>query len=447
MSAARRVLVVSPHFPPDSSAAAHRARLLAPHLAAHGWEPTVVAVDPRDCEGRLEPALLELVPPSLEVRRVRAFRRRLGVGDLGLRAFVGLERACASLLAARRYDALYVTIYPAYPALLGPILKRRFGVPFVLDYQDPWVGEWGRGIGGGPGGRPDLKSRLSRALATRLEPIAVAAADAVTAVSAGTWRGVVERNPALAARPCLELPIGFEPADAAVATSRPRRPLPFAPDDGDFHLCAVGTVAPLFLETLEAIFSAARALRARDPRLGARLRLHFFGTSGQHGDLAGERVMPLARRLGVEDFVDEAPARLDYLDALALGARASALLLPGSSEPHYTASRIFPSLLAGRPILAVYHRASSGPEILARAAPASARVVTFDEAAPVATHVPAIADALAAMMSAASPSPAPVDLAAIADLSAPALAARLASLFDEVSAARRPPSTRGTPTP
>src|SRR5439155_20636351 len=57
--AVRRVLMVSPHFPPDTNAATHRVRLLAPHLPARGWEPTVVAVDPRDYEGRLDPALAD----------------------------------------------------------------------------------------------------------------------------------------------------------------------------------------------------------------------------------------------------------------------------------------------------------------------------------------------------------------------------------------------------
>ena len=52
----RRVLMISPHFPPDSTAATHRVRLLAPHLPAHGWQPTVLTVDPRDYEGRLDPA-------------------------------------------------------------------------------------------------------------------------------------------------------------------------------------------------------------------------------------------------------------------------------------------------------------------------------------------------------------------------------------------------------
>ena len=41
----KRVLMVSPHFPPDTSAASHRVRLLAPHLPEFGWEPTVVTVE------------------------------------------------------------------------------------------------------------------------------------------------------------------------------------------------------------------------------------------------------------------------------------------------------------------------------------------------------------------------------------------------------------------
>ena len=189
-----RVLMVSPHFPPDTTAATHRVRLLAPHLPAFGWEPTVVTVNPRDYDGRLDSGLCELVPPSVRVVRCRAWSiqwtRRIGVGDLGLRAFSGLRRRCSELLQHEKFDALFITIYPTYPALLGPLLKRRFGVPFVLDYQDPWVGSWGKTVGGGRDGRPDLKSRLSRALAMTLEPRVVRAADAITAVSDLTYEQI-----------------------------------------------------------------------------------------------------------------------------------------------------------------------------------------------------------------------------------------------------------------
>ncbi|MEO8578452.1 MAG: hypothetical protein ABI556_17200, partial [Gemmatimonadales bacterium] len=118
----RRVLMISPHFPPDSSAGSHRVRLLAPHLERHGWLPTVLTVDPAYYEGSLDAGLADLVPPSLRVERVRAVpaaaSRLIGVGDLGLRSFVGLYRAASRLLATEHYDALYITIYPTYPALL-----------------------------------------------------------------------------------------------------------------------------------------------------------------------------------------------------------------------------------------------------------------------------------------------------------------------------------------
>src|SRR5262245_48467658 len=195
----RRVLMVSPHFPPDSSAASHRVRLLAPHLASAGWTPTVVTLEASAYEGRLDRDLAALVPPSLEVVRASAWSpsttRWAGLGDLGLRAFTGLRRTCARLLTGLRYDALFITVYPVYPALLGPRLKATFGVPFVLDYQDPWVGAWGRSVGGGPAGAVDWKSRASRHLGVWLEPRAVGGADAIVAVSQGTIDGIVERIP------------------------------------------------------------------------------------------------------------------------------------------------------------------------------------------------------------------------------------------------------------
>ena len=58
--------MISPHFPPDGSAGTHRVRLLAPHLSSYGWIPTVLTVAEQDYEGRIDPELRALVPPSLE---------------------------------------------------------------------------------------------------------------------------------------------------------------------------------------------------------------------------------------------------------------------------------------------------------------------------------------------------------------------------------------------
>src|SRR5258705_11799528 len=107
--------------------------------------------------------------------------------------------------------------------------------------------------------------------------------------------------------------------------------------------------------------------------------------------------MPHARELGVDSIVHEHPARLDYFDALAVLRQASALLLMGSSEPHYTPSKVFPALLANRPLLALYHERSTVIPMLQAAAPSpAARTVTFGDSRPVSGTVSCVADAITA---------------------------------------------------
>lgn len=431
--------MISPHFPPDTSAAAHRVRLLAPHLGAYGWEPTVLTVAPQAYEGRLDPDLARLLPEGLKVVRSRTvsfhWTRALGVGDLGLRALAGLKRVSRHLLASERFDALFITIYPTYPALLGPRLKREFGVPFVLDYQDPWIGAWGRSVGGGPNGAPDLKSRLSRAVATRLEPFAARAADAITAVSTRTYEDVRARHPELKRTPCSTIPLGGEPRDFDWIRRERRSNRFFDALDGKVHLCYVGTLLPLGFETLRAVLKATLLLRTRRPEHYRKLALHFFGTSNQTAKDAPERVLPVARELGVADHVSEVAPRIDYLEALTVLTDATAILMLGSSEPHYTASKLYPGLLAERPILAVYHAASSVVDILrASARPPSARVVTYDDASRAESRAEPIYAELASLVENPAYDPAAVDLRKMREFSAESLAGTLASVLDQVSA-------------
>ncbi|MCU1385983.1 MAG: hypothetical protein JWL71_4680 [Acidobacteria bacterium] len=429
--------MISPHFPPDSSAASHRVRLLAPHLQEAGWVPTVVTLEPSAYEGRLDPGLDALVPASLRVVRAPAWRagltRRAGLGDLGLRGYTGLRRTCRALLSREAFDALFITVYPVYPALLGPGLKASYGVPFVLDYQDPWVGAWGRSVGGGPGGTPDWKSRVSRGLGTWLEPKAVHAADALTAVSQGTLDAITQRIPAAARLPQAVIPLGFEPDDFTGLAGRAPAAAQFDATDGLVHVCYVGTLLPSGIETLRLLLRALDRARRDDPA-AARLRLHFFGTSNQSRS-DRDRVLPVARECGVADAVTEIPGRLDYLDALSVLTRASALLLLGSAEPHYTASKLYPALLAKRPILTLFHESSSVVAILRAAARApTVRIVTYGDGAPGEACVADVACHLRALAMNRPYDPADVALDRVANVSARHLAGELAAILNRVAA-------------
>jgi glycosyltransferase involved in cell wall biosynthesis len=426
----RRVLCVSPHFPPDSSAATHRLRLLAPHMSAFGWEPTILTVDPRDYDGRLDPALARSVPSSVRVIRARAWPRALsrcfGFGDLGMRAFHGLWRSASTLLSSEPFDAVFITIYPTYPALLGPMLKRLFGVPFVLDYQDPWVGEWGRSVGPGTNGHPDLRSRASRLLAARLEPKALVAADGVTAVSKATYEQALARTPDAKPRAVAELPVGWDRRDLQFLGARTAR----IPDDGLVHLSYVGTLLPAGFDTLRAVFTAVARLRASDPA-AFRLRLHFFGTSNQRTADAPVRVLPVAAEFGLLDIVTEQATRLDYFDALGVLRDSTAVLLIGSSERHYTPSKVFPALIAEKPVLAVMHEASNASDLLKRLGrPPSIRLVTYDDAT-ASARVDAIEAEVRALIECPTYRADAVDVRELEPTSACVLARRLAGVLTE----------------
>jgi hypothetical protein len=427
--------MISPHFPPDATAAAHRVRLLAPHLPAFGWKPTVLTVDERDYEGGLDRDLHSLVPPDLEVTRCRAvaakWTRLVRIGDVGLRALPGLWRTSCALMSKSRFDAVFITIYPTYPALLGPSLKRRFNVPFVLDFQDPWVGSWGLTVGPGSNHSPDLKSRLSRAVACRLEPFAVSAADAITAVSDLTYEDVLKRTARSRPLVCATLPVGWDARDLQSMSGAGNRF--FDPNDGRVHLCYAGTVLPNGVGALSALLDAVRRLAENEPILYRSLRLHFFGTSNQTAGSPPARVVPLARDRGVADIVSEIPVRIGYVDALRVLRDASGILLLGSSERHYTASKLYPALMARRPLLAVFHESSSVTSILRSVGrPPSVRLVTFaDEQIP---SVDAIYADLAALVRRPAIDSSSFDLRAIEPYSARVLASTLAGVLDSVAA-------------
>jgi glycosyltransferase involved in cell wall biosynthesis len=434
----RRVLFISPHFPPDSSAGTHRVRLLAPHMAGHGWEPTALTVDPADYEGALDHALAASVPKDVRVVRTRAWpasiTRRIGIGDLGVRAYAGLRRGATMLLERERFDAVFITIYPTYTALLGPHLKRKFGVPFVLDYQDPWVGEWGRSVGSGANGRTDLKSRASRWLATRLEPVALTSADAVTAVSRATYEQALARTPKAAPKATAELPIGWDSRDLQFVSARASllNQLNLSSASNLLHISYVGTLLPTGFDTLRALFAALAAGRSRNSDL-ARVRLHFFGTSNLRSNDARPRVLPIANECGLADVVTEHAPRLDYFDALGVLKTSDAVLLLGSHEHHYTPSKVFPALVAERPVLALMHEASTASDLLRRAGAApSVRLITYDDGG-VMMRVQEIGVQLSALAADPRYAPEVVDRSVLEPTSACALARTLAGVLDRVA--------------
>ncbi|MFP5378405.1 MAG: hypothetical protein ACLGHP_01330, partial [Vicinamibacteria bacterium] len=223
----------------------------------------------------------------------------------------------------------------------------------------------------------------------------------------------------------------IDPADMTRARAA-GAPSPWAPPaDGRFHICYVGTALPLGHGVLRAFFDGISRLRETDPGLAARLRLRFVGTSNEARPDAAARVRPLAADAGVADLVDEHPPRVPFYDALRVLDRAGAILLAGTSEARYTASKLHAALAAGRPVLALFHERSDVSRVLApiAAREPSVRLLTYGDDDALAGLGDGVADVVRDWLAHPPASPEP---AAFPESEGPALAARLAALLDEV---------------
>ena len=372
----RRIALVSGHFAPSNLVGAHRARLWSRYLPEFGWQPVVVTGDPAQYEERPDPDLERLVPAGLEVVHAATFPTkplRL-VGDIGVRAFWGCYRALSEMAKAGRLDFVLVTIPSNFLAPLGRLLHRRYGVPFGIDYQDPWVNRW-----------PGIDVPLSRAwasyrLAGLLEPWSVRDAALITGMAEGYVAGMLERNPDVARRSTLAyMPMGSAPEDYALVRDLRRQPFLFRPGDGHFHLIYAGALLPAGMVVLDAFLAGLRELRARSPGIAAKLCVHFVGTGSSPDDPQGYRVLPRAEAAGVADLVREHPHRIGYVDTLSHLIRSDAMLVLGSTERHYTPSKVFQAILSERPVFAMLHEASTAVSMIRDAG--AGEVLTLTEEA------------------------------------------------------------------
>lgn len=386
----RRMLVVAPAFPPHPSPAAHRARFMARYAPKFGWQVAVATVRPEDYVERLDRDLEGLVPAGLEITRSGAWSarwmRRLGVGDLGLRSYVPLLRTVRRLCLRRRPDLIFVSGPPFYTALIAAAMRAELGIPYVLDYTDPWTHPLPP-----EQDRPTKKAYWANRLALLLEPRAVRGASLLLAVSDATHDGVRARHPELPASRFAALPFGFDPADFDVMRGMDVQNPAFTRGDGDLHVAYVGAVAPSMSETIRALFRGALLMKETRPELFARTRFHFVGTS--YDPFATEGVVaPIARELGIADRVTEAAARVPYTTALRILSDADAILALGSVDRHYTASKIFNCILAGPPILTLFHEES--PVVRFVRETHAGELVTYDDRVRAEERAPQIEAAL-----------------------------------------------------
>jgi glycosyltransferase involved in cell wall biosynthesis len=366
----KRVLIISPHFPPVNAPDMQRVRVSLPYFVEAGWEVTVLTVADPTPIAPLEPELETTIPAAVQIIRAHCFSRRwtgwFGVNNVALRSLPFLFFAGCRLLVARRFDVVYfsTTMFVVLP--LGRLWKMLCGIPYVIDLQDPWVTNYYERPGSPrpPGG---WKYGVAKVLGQMLEGWTMRGVAHLIVVSAAYGDALRSRHAGLAALPVTELPFGSPDPDLGHLRNEIGSRQAILPMGG-VRLAFAGALGPGMLPAVRVLFAAMSEVR----RPGLAISTHFYGTS--YSTEGRTATLALAVDYGLQDCVHEKPDRLRYFDALQVTLESDANLLFGSTDLAFTPSKILAVLAAGRPVIAI---APVGSAMVARLAELNQPCVAF----------------------------------------------------------------------
>lgn len=360
----KRLLLIAYNFPPVGGAGVQRPAKWAKYLGQAGWDVTVLTTQNPSVPVRDESLLLDL-PADVKIVRARTLEPDYRVkqsliqsstSQPGLlqrfkKTLRGAASRCVKLalqpdpqvlwnldavrvgskvLREQPHDAILVTA-PAYSSFyIGATLKRRFGLPLVLDYRDEW----------------DLSGKylenaqhdwFSRLIQTRMQRHLLRRADAVVATTQRSTQALAGKLAELRhSIPATCIYNGFDAEDFAPAETSVRDVACDAmrPERGKFRLVYIGT-----LWNLTDIAPLVRAIEHLDqhyPELSSKLELVCVGRKTPEQIAVLNRLNQTSANLITIDYCEHSQA-LQWLRS------ASSLCLLLSDVPG--AERVVPAKL------------------------------------------------------------------------------------------------------
>lgn len=341
-----------------------RVRMSLPYFQVLGWQAEVVVIGPQYADLAKDELLLQSVPSSIKIHQVGALSKgltsKVGLGSIALRSLWYYKQKVNSILKQQEFDLIYFSTTQFPVCILGAYWKKRFGVPYVIDMQDPWHSDY---YINKPKSQRPPKYWFAYRLNKYLEPIAIKNVDGLISVSSGYIDQLKSRYPVIKNIPAAAITFGAFAPDLQIAKDNNEQFTSLL-NNKYFNIVYVGRGGRDMHQAISPVFEAFKNVLKTDSDRFSKIRFHFIGTSYAPAGQGTATILPLAQQFDIENYVVEVTDRISYYHTLLTLQRANALFIPGSDDPQYTASKIFPYLLTGKPILAVFNKASSAIPIM-----------------------------------------------------------------------------------
>lgn len=362
----KKILMVTAIFPPFAGASVQRIIKLTKYLPEFGWQPIILTVkaknywlfDP-ESESSIDPAISVYRARSLDIPRPDKIRAKTvsithdpkpateqngfalrgkvisGIGRF-LRNYVLIPdhrigwvpfayNLGKKICAQHEIDLIYSLGPPFSSHIVGLLLKRATGLPWVADFMDPWIDN--------PYYKP---ARIKRTLEEKLEAAVINSADK-TIWCTERFHARMKKKYDKKANRFEYLPMGFDPEDFRKVSSSRK-------DSKELTIAYTGTFyghrsPATFLKALDMLLK-------QKPELRTQIKVK----------LAGAFKLGLSHPLHGFDLDDvvEILGFISYQESLSLMKQADVLLLiVGELDEIFVPGKLYEYLGSGNYILAI----------------------------------------------------------------------------------------------
>jgi len=296
----KKVLIISYYWPPAGGPGSQRAVKFAKYLPLFGWQPLIFTVKKGEYS-YWDPSLETDIHPDLKVFKSASFEpfqlfkklsgldssARLPVGHLTqsnqslknkifnwIRANIFIPDARIGwlpsavlklnrLIKQEQIHLIFTTSPPHSLQLIGRHLKKKYQLPWVADFRDPWT---------------DIqyyqvfkRSKFAQKIDRALEKSVLLTSDHLTTVSQTVSEGFIRKvSDANLQKKIAILPNGFDPEDFPVQSSK---------TGGYFTILHTGNLNAT--QNPENFWKSIRAILESDPSLRQSIRIKLIGNAAK----------------------------------------------------------------------------------------------------------------------------------------------------------------------
>ena len=356
----KKILIVTPNWPPISCPDMQRTRMSVPFFEQFGWEPLILRINPDEQEGTKDLDLAKTIPVSIKSWQSGCLNKKLtsliDLKSVGLRSFFHLANLGDKIISSEKPALVFfsTTMFPLM--IIGRYWLWKYKIPYIIDFQDPWLSDYYElNKSKPPGGLQ--KYKIARAISKILEPFALKKVSHIISVSPEYPKVLMQRYAWLTEDQFTVLPFGAPEKDFEILPKLNIQQKIFDPNDGCKHWVYVGRGGDDMTFSLNALFASIAKNRQQNLEPWEKIKIHFVGTKYSIFDNS-KQIEELAKSYNLNDIVSEYPQRIPYFEALQVLKDSHAILIIGSDDSGYSASKVYPCILAQKPILAILHEQS-----------------------------------------------------------------------------------------